>query len=71
MKKMFTMEKSPACEYCHYGRMTADGSAVLCEKKGIMQNSSSCRKFKYDVLKRRPRKQASIDTNYSADDFKL
>ena len=71
MKKLTNMDKSPACEYCHYGRVTADEKAVLCEKRGIMRRDSSCRSFKYDVLKRQPRKPLPLFGQYTEEDFKL
>lgn len=71
MKKLFSTKISPSCEYCRFGRISPDGVSVLCEKMGIMQKDSSCSKFKYDVLKRRPLREAKIDTNYDKEDFTL
>lgn len=71
VKKLFKDDIEPACEYCHYGRITPDNNSVLCVKRGIMLPSSNCKSFKYDVLKRRPKKKAQLFSDYTADDFKL
>ncbi|MCQ2461022.1 MAG: hypothetical protein MJ115_02610 [Clostridia bacterium] len=71
MKKLFNEDITPACEYCHYGRITPDNNSVLCEKRGIMLPTSSCKSFKYDVLKRRPQKKLQIFADYSAEDFTI
>ena len=58
------------CSSCFYGRSTKDRTEVLCEKKGIVDPENRCRHYKYDPLKRVPEKTV-IDTNFTADDFKL
>ena len=54
MSRKITNEKiSPQCMYCAHGQAAADNT-VLCPKRGVMQPYSSCKKFKYDPLKRQP-----------------
>lgn len=71
MKKIFNQGLTPACEYCLHGRLSPDESMVLCVKKGFMLPSSSCRSFKYDALKRLPKKGERIATNFTPEDFSL
>lgn len=71
MKKLFNQGLPPACEYCLHGRLSPDESMVLCVKKGFMLPSSSCRSFKYDALKRLPKKGERIATNFTKKDFSL
>ncbi len=71
MKKIFNQNFVPACEYCHHGRLSPDESMVLCVKKGFMLPSSSCRYFKYDALKRIPKKGERIATKFTKEDFSL
>ena len=71
MKNIFNSNIIPACEYCAYGRMSPSKDKVLCIKRGFMLPSSSCHSFKYDVLKRKPKKSPKIDTNYTKEDFSL
>jgi len=70
MQRLFNANISPACEYCNFGRLSPDFQSVLCSKKGVMSPSSSCRHFKYDPLKRRPKKQPKLK-EYSKEDFEL
>ena len=68
--KLFSDNISPACEYCLHGRMTADKQSVLCVKHGVMMLSSSCKKFKYDPLKRTPNRQPKLGT-FKNEDFMI
>ena len=70
MNKLFSRDISPACKYCAFGRATADGGEVLCEKRGIMLPDSSCKKFSYDPLKREPARCAA-PSDFTAEDFSL
>ena len=44
-----------ACAYCIYSALLDDEENVLCRKKGVVDAGFCCRKFRYDVLKRKPR----------------
>lgn len=69
-KSLFDKEISPKCVYCVTGIPTADGKEILCRRKGVMQPDSSCKKFRYDPLKRRP-DVFEIKPDYTEEDFKL
>jgi len=56
MKEMFNKKMEPACAYCSYGNKSMDGKTILCLKKGAVSPEYSCRKFKYDPLKREPKR---------------
>jgi len=68
---LYNSDIPPRCEYCRHGRPAPDADAILCVKQGIMLPSSSCSKFKYDALKRKPRKAPKLFTDYDPDEFKL
>lgn len=70
MQRLYNNKISPACEYCNFGRLSADLESVLCSKNGVMSPSSSCRKFKYDPLKRRPKRAPKL-MEFSKEDFEL
>ncbi len=53
----FDKTVKPACGYCLHGKRTKDGSRILCEKAGLMEEDNSCGKFVYSPLKRIPVKQ--------------
>lgn len=71
MKKLYnTKEIPPSCSYCSYGRPSPDGESILCIKKGIAEKDGYCKKFRYDILKRQPRRPATLQ-KFDKDDFSL
>ncbi len=70
MRKLFGNRIEPACEYCKYGKLSADRKMVLCEKKGVVSTYYSCRRFIYDPLKREPQRINAL-TGFSKEDFEL
>ncbi|MBE6835241.1 MAG: hypothetical protein E7515_03200 [Ruminococcaceae bacterium] len=63
-------EISKRCEYCFYGKTAADGETVLCPKKGPVSLDYCCRKYKYDILKREPKRKAPVES-IDPEDYKL
>lgn len=72
MKKKLLNLKSidKICANCAHGKHAPGEESVLCEKRGVMLNTSSCRKFKYDPLNRTPARPVSLG-EYSAEEFVL
>ena len=60
----------PACKYCLRSQRTEDDTIILCPKKGVVLAEDSCRRFKYDPLKRQPGNMPELG-NYTADQFEL
>ena len=70
-KTVFNTENiEPKCEYCQFGKLSADGETVLCPKKGVMNKNSKCRKYRYDIMKRVPRRAPKLPS-FEKDDFSL
>lgn len=69
-KKLYGKDIEPKCAYCAFGESTQDEKTVLCQKKGISEPDGACKKFKYDPLKRSPRKKPQLP-EYCAEDFSL
>ena len=67
---LFDPAIEPSCSYCEYGTPTKDGQSILCEKRGVMLLSDSCRKFVYDPLSRKPGRQRKLPS-YDPGDFTL
>jgi len=68
--KLFGKSIDPKCEYCAHGKPTAGKSMVLCRRKGVIQPDFSCRNFKYDPLKRAPRRLPDLPS-YDQSQFDL
>ena len=61
---------SPECRNCVFSRPLDEKGFVLCEKTGIRNVTSLCRKYKYDPLSRVPQRTPDI-MDFSEDDFSL
>ncbi len=69
--KLFKGKTEPQCAHCEYAEYTSGQDVAVCRKiGGIMQLHSKCKKFKYDPLKRTPKK-ASLKRDFSKEDFEL
>lgn len=60
----------PSCKYCRNAVLTADRDVILCPKKGSVLADDSCRRFKYDPLKRQPGAVPELG-EYSIEQFTL
>lgn len=68
---LFRKKQTRSCSYCSYGTELSEGN-MLCAKKGIIDASKPCRKFRYDPIKRIPGKTKAPDFSiYDEDDFSL
>lgn len=69
-KKVFDNKIPPNCGYCVYGMQSTFTDEIICSKRGITHFRDSCRRYKYDPLKREPNK-IKIADNYKPEDFSL
>lgn len=69
-KKLFGKDIRPACSYCMKGTVAVDGVNIFCTRKGIVSSDYSCRRFKYDPLRRIPNIPKDLE-KFSAEDFKI
>lgn len=68
---LFRKKIAPSCIYCAYSTRL-DDEQILCIKRGVVLESSKCRKFKYDPCKRIPLKPKAPDfSQYDDHDFSL
>ena len=66
----FDKKITPACEYCELGRDSSEYNMILCRKKGVVSPYFRCRSFKYNPLRRIPKRDENKKT-YSPSDFSL
>lgn len=70
-KKLFNIDESvKVCKNCTFGKMMVEEDMVLCEKTGIRNPDSCCKKFRYDPICRVPNKQPEL-TKFTEEDFAL
>ncbi len=68
---LFNRKITPDCVYCVHGWSIGRGE-IVCEKKGISEEGLSCRRFKYDPLKRVPDYQTILPPQeHDPEDFVL
>lgn len=70
MSKVFSKKITPMCAHCVHGLACNNTNLVVCGKKGIMDYTDSCRKFKYDPIGRTP-KPIPVVPKYTKEDFEL
>lgn len=68
---LFEKKIEPRCAYCKRS-VVLDEERVMCVKKGIVSPAGSCRRFKYEPLKRVPPKPAAANFSHlKEEDFVL
>lgn len=68
---LFRKKIERSCSYCAFGARLEDG-AIICSKKGLKTEESSCRRFRYDPCKRMPFKAKAMDfSKFKDSDFSL
>lgn len=68
---LFLKKIEPSCSYCDSGSRISD-TEVACLRRGIVSAQGSCRKFKYDPLKREPPHTENLDAGkFTQEDFSL
>ena len=69
-KLRFNKKQDKYCKYCTFGKVLEFSGEVFCKKKGFVDSLHSCRKFKYDPLKRVP-STSDLKNTYTQEDFIL
>ena len=46
------------CKYCEHALALSDPDAMLCARAGVVSAGHCCRRFRYDPLKRVPKRKA-------------
>lgn len=68
---LFLKKIEPSCSYCASGSRISD-TDVACLRRGIVSAQGSCRRFKYDPLKREPPHMENLDPEkFAEEDFSL
>ena len=70
MDKLFGKKISPACAHCAESFVNPDAGALLCLRGGAVDPDHSCKKYRYDPLKRVPARPIPLG-NYDKSDFEL
>ena len=58
---LFRKDIPVSCAYCRHSAGTEVENTVLCSKCGVTPPKDKCRRFRYDPLKRIPKKAKAQD----------
>ena len=68
--ELFGKNIDPACSYCEHSIPTGSEAVLNCPHKGKVAPGESCRRFRYDPLRRVPTRQVVLPS-YGLEEFKL
>jgi hypothetical protein len=69
-RSLFATNELRICNSCLHGRSSNYGDKILCRQMGITDPHFSCKKFKYNPLKRIPFR-APVLPDFDIDEFKI
>ena len=70
MGKLYGNGVIPRCLYCEHGQAVQDSEHINCRYKGVVTDGYSCRRFRYDPLKRVPHAPPALP-RFSHEDFSI
>jgi len=69
---IYSNNDNPKCSSCIYATLQENGGNALCEIKGTVPADFCCKKYKYDIFKKKIKPRRKLNTNkFSPDDFAL
>lgn len=70
MKSLFSGDTPRCCAYCLRGKASPQGDMILCPRRGVVPESFFCSRFRYDPLKRVPRRAPALP-DFDPDEFRI
>lgn len=65
MKNKLSDKIEKYCKYCEKASALSNEDTMLCDKHGVVDAGHSCRHFRYDPLKRSPKKaECKVELEY-------
>lgn len=71
ISKLCRNDEAKICSYCSFASKLVDDTTIWCKKRGTVSKCHTCRKYKYDPLKRTPPARVKMRRRYSAEDFDI
>ena len=66
---MYSTDIEPKCALCQKGEVIPGTREVLCDKYGVVPYDYVCKKYKYDIFKKKVRRKNDLNDIYSEEDF--
>ncbi|MFI3226182.1 MAG: hypothetical protein R3Y09_02120 [Clostridia bacterium] len=71
ISKLCRNDEEKLCVYCTFSSDVLDNNNVLCKKRGMVAKNHTCRKYKYDPLKRTPPARVKMRKAFKTEDFDI
>lgn len=59
------------CALCQFGQPIPDTLEVLCKKYGVVEYNYVCKKYKYDIFKKKVKRKRDADMGFGEEDFSI
>lgn len=67
---IYSKPDNPKCNLCVYAQKIENSTNMQCEIKGTVPSDFCCRKFKYDIFKKKIKPKKTLKENsYTEEDF--
>lgn len=67
---LFSNKNEKKCAYCVFATIIEIDERILCPNHGVVKAEDRCQKYKYDPLKRIPKKRPELP-EYNDEDFRF
>lgn len=69
---LWTQEEPDICRFCAFANIISANETIYCEKKKkFTEEENTCRKFKYDILKKTFKRRKAQTTTYNKEQFEI
>lgn len=68
---IYSDENERKCALCQFGELIPETLEVLCKKYGVVDYDYVCKKYKYDIFKKKVKRKRDIGEGYSEEDFSI
>ena len=69
---LWTQENPSICRFCAFAKRFSLTEEIYCEKKkSFLNEESTCRRFKYDILKKELRRRKSTLPKHNPEEFEV
>lgn len=69
---IYSKVDNPKCATCVFASIKGNGANALCEIKGSVPADFWCKKYKYDIFKKKIKPRETLNfNNFSQKDFSL
>ena len=68
---MYSKDIDPKCALCQKSSPMPGTTDMVCEIHGVVAYNYSCKRYKYDIFKKKIHPKRRADNSFSAEDFAI